>query len=322
MNRLLLAAFLVVFSALCLRAQQEPLYAHALMNRLIVNPAFAGSQPKQVSALYRNQWVGFEGAPKTAAVMYHQPAFKTRVGLGFSLVHHTIGILKSTTLEFSYAYRFGLYNGNLAMGIQLSGRMMSQNWSDKRLIEPSPGIPDPTLPEEIRSKTLINFGPGIYYTVPGIWYVGLSVPRLIPQNIDFDDLAGELSYGQPHINLMGGYTFERSDELKFSANTLVKYVKGAPFDIDINLSGIFSESWFGGATYRIGGDQGGIGESISPQFGFRVKDLFFMASYDISFSRLRRYSKGSPEFSVRWMFGMERISPEVDYKNKIDVLRF
>ncbi|MEC8602865.1 MAG: type IX secretion system membrane protein PorP/SprF, partial [Bacteroidota bacterium] len=47
-------------------AQQVPQYSNFLNNYFALNPALAGSnQCLNVKIGYRNQWVGFSGAPKT-----------------------------------------------------------------------------------------------------------------------------------------------------------------------------------------------------------------------------------------------------------------
>ena len=47
-------------------AQQDPVYGQYIFNSTIINPAQAGVfRQSQWGALYRNQWVGIDGAPIT-----------------------------------------------------------------------------------------------------------------------------------------------------------------------------------------------------------------------------------------------------------------
>ena len=47
-------------------AQQDPLFSQYMFNKLVVNPAYAGSREVfTADLLNRYQWVGIEGAPKT-----------------------------------------------------------------------------------------------------------------------------------------------------------------------------------------------------------------------------------------------------------------
>ena len=78
-------------------AQQEPLYTQYQFNMLSINPAYAGSRDAlTATALYRAQWVGIEGAPRTATVTLHSPVINQHFGAGFSLVHDAIGPVNQT----------------------------------------------------------------------------------------------------------------------------------------------------------------------------------------------------------------------------------
>ena len=45
-------------------AQQDPQYTQYMYNMNVVNPAYAGSKESlSITALYRNQWAGFDDAP-------------------------------------------------------------------------------------------------------------------------------------------------------------------------------------------------------------------------------------------------------------------
>ena len=59
---LLLLLLLVIESS---RAQYQQFYSQYIYSGLLINPAYAGSQDAlNITAAYRNQWTGFEGAPK------------------------------------------------------------------------------------------------------------------------------------------------------------------------------------------------------------------------------------------------------------------
>ncbi|MFT4849690.1 MAG: type IX secretion system PorP/SprF family membrane protein, partial [Sediminicola sp.] len=62
----LLVLLLVVLSAEFASAQQDPQYTQYMYNMNVVNPAYAGSKESlSITALYRNQWAGFDDAPVT-----------------------------------------------------------------------------------------------------------------------------------------------------------------------------------------------------------------------------------------------------------------
>lgn len=65
--KLILIVLLIAFTGKSVWAQQDAMYSQYMFNTLAINPAYAGSRDiTSATALYRDQWVGIEGAPKTA----------------------------------------------------------------------------------------------------------------------------------------------------------------------------------------------------------------------------------------------------------------
>jgi type IX secretion system PorP/SprF family membrane protein len=302
---LLIPGLLLCFTA---AAQQEQMYTMFMFNKLGYNPGFAGNfESPTLTAVYRNQWIGFDGAPKTQALSYSQQILGRRVGLGANLVNNTIGINKSITLDFAYAYRIEFKRGNLGVGLQASMRNFSQNWNDPRLVASQGLTTDDAIPQDPKSKLIANFGFGLYYTgMKGTkekWYFGVAVPRIVSNSIDFSENGREPSREVPHFNAMGGVHFYMADDAIFTPQVLLKYTKNTPLDADINVSMLLYHKFYGGITYRTGGDTKGLGESVDVMPGFQAtKNLFFSLSYDIGLTRIRKYSNGSVEAVVRWYF--------------------
>ena len=62
----LLSISLVLLLSSAGLAQQNPQFSQYLQNSLILNPAIIGAEDITEFTLgYRNQWTGFEGAPRT-----------------------------------------------------------------------------------------------------------------------------------------------------------------------------------------------------------------------------------------------------------------
>ena len=109
---LLFFASLISFK---LSAQQQPQYTHYILNHFAINPAVAGGKPCLDATLgYRNQWVGFEGAPKTAFGSFHT-SFGTnkfnpnnKHGIGALVVSDRFGPFRRVKLKVAYAYHFQL----------------------------------------------------------------------------------------------------------------------------------------------------------------------------------------------------------------------
>jgi type IX secretion system PorP/SprF family membrane protein len=296
-----------------LNAQQEQQYTQFMFNKLSYNPGYAGSfESPTLSVVYRNQWMGIEGAPQTQLLSYTQPLLNNRLGLGVALVRNTIGISTSTTLEGSYSYRIDLGQGILGVGIQGSARNLRQNWNDDRLRGSQPILTDNAIPLEPKSKIIANVGFGLFYTGE-TWYAGISAPRLVTNNIDFAEFGSVFSREERHLNGMFGLSIDLADQVEFTPQILFKYVKNAPLDADVSTSIFVKRKFLGGVSYRVGGNSGGGGESLDLMFGLQAtRQLFFCLSYDIGISKLRTQHNGSVEATARWWFNVPEGEDVVD----------
>ena len=289
-------------------AQQEQMYTQFMLYKPAFNPAANGNyESPTLVAAYRSQWISIPGAPTSQFISYSMPMLSNRVGLGGNLIRSSIGITRTLTLEVAYAYRIALKRGTFCVGIQPSVRQFYQNWADDRLVATQPIPVDGAIPTAAQSKVVPNFGFGLYYSGKKRgrerWYVGLSAPRMVRNNIDFAEGGLPLSQESQHLNAMAGYNFQIDENIVFTPQVLLKYVHNAPFDADINMSMVLKEKFYGGFTYRTGGDTNKAGESVDVMAGIQAtKNLFFCLSYDIGLTRLRKYSNNSIEMSARWWF--------------------
>ncbi|MEM7039120.1 MAG: PorP/SprF family type IX secretion system membrane protein, partial [Bacteroidota bacterium] len=106
------------------QAQQDPMFSQYMFNRLVINPAYAGSR-EQLSAVViaRQQWTGWEGAPRTQSFGIHTPTVDQRHGLGLSVVNDRVGYTDNLLLNFNYAFRIKMgLRSTLALGMNAGMR--------------------------------------------------------------------------------------------------------------------------------------------------------------------------------------------------------
>src|SRR5690625_7896404 len=75
-----------------------------MYNTQMINQEYSGNR-KMLSfgLLYRTQWVGIEGAPKTVTFTINSPIGKRRnMGLGLSVIHDEIGPSTQTDVAIDY----------------------------------------------------------------------------------------------------------------------------------------------------------------------------------------------------------------------------
>jgi type IX secretion system PorP/SprF family membrane protein len=287
-------------------AQQEQQFTQFMYNKQLYNPAFAGSNFNTCATiLHRSQWMSttFEGTPKAQLVTFNTPLMNGRVGVGANIMHQSIGITNNYTMDAAYTYRFPVAHGNLGIGVQASVRNRSVNFSDQRLVSTIALGQDDAIDMGYRAKIFPNFGVGAYYNQEN-FYFGISVPRLINNNIGFSQLSTALTKEERHIYAMGGFIFPVSSDIKLQPQALLKYAKNSPFDAEVNLNAIYKERYTLGMTYRAGGStQKGFGESLDFLVALQITDKFLLGtSYDYSLSELANVSGGSIELMLRYCF--------------------
>jgi len=294
----------LVFVAVLGYGQQERQFTQFMYNKLSFNPGYAGSfDAASLTGIYRNQWVGLDGAPKSVTVSFDTPLKNERVGVGLNLHTNKIGITNTVTVDGAYAYRIKMGAGTLGIGIQASIRYLRNNYADSRLVATQDIGTDGGIPTDETSKYIPNFGAGLFYSTEK-FYAGLSAPRLLSNNIDFSSLNPKAGKESQHIYAMTGILLKMSEKIQLQPQVLFKFVSNAPLDADLNLNLIFDKRFTVGASYRLGGDDDSAGESIDLlASAYLTQRLMLGFSYDITMSGLKQANSGSIEAIVRYNFG-------------------
>ncbi len=290
-----------IFCASILLAQHEEQYTMFMLNKMEYNPAFAGNDaPLTINAMARSQWIGFEGAPSTQKISADFTLSHERVGMGFILSHTQIGISNNIRFAANYAYRIQINEAYLGFGINASIKYQDINYRDKRLFSSTDISMDSSIPTEIESSFNPNFGIGLYYAAKK-FYLGASLPNML--NIHTTTIGSEnIPIENHHYYLMTGYHMKLNNLILMTPQVLLKYVKGAPFDADINLMTTYNDKYKIGLGYRLGGNiTNGYGESFDIMAGTPISELlFFGISYDMTMSQLKNYSNGSIEAILQY----------------------
>lgn len=297
-NYLVALLFLAVSG---LSAQQDAQYTQFMYNKLGFNPAFAGSvESTEVGMVFRQQWLGLNDAPSSQIATFNTPLTSSGTGVAGRLSRVTIGLEQQYNVEGSYAYRIPIGRGSrLGMGVSASARYFNIEYQNANPIQG--GGVDAAIPGATESKVLPNFGAGIYVDGPN-YYVGISVPRLLQNDIDLGSEETIISREARHFYFMGGMKFKVNDNLSVEPQMLAKYVANAPFDADFNVTAYVGPSIFTGLSYRLGGN--GAGESASVLFGTYVSDNISMCiAYDLGLSDLNTAQSGSIEMAITYSFG-------------------
>lgn len=226
--------------------QQLPQFSQYMFNGLHVNPAYAGYKGEPyIQSTYRSQWGDFPGAPETFTVTADLSANEGTMGFGVSLMSDNLGPAKTTSGFLTYAYRIQTGTRSfLGLGVSAG---FSQYSIDGSMLEPN-DFPDSQIPEGRIDLITPNLNTGLFFHNDK-FYAGFSVYNMIGKNaLEKEDIA--LAYHDFHYYLTAGYLLDLSDNVKFKPSFLIKEVKGAPTNYDINAMFLFMERLWVGGSYR------------------------------------------------------------------------
>ena len=286
--KLLIFPLLFLFSA-NLQAQQDSQYTQYMYNTVVVNPAYAGSRgAMSVFGMHRNQWVGFDGAPKTNAFSIHTPFANSNIGAGLSFVNDQIGPTAENTITAAISYKLKVSEKfSLNFGLNTSATFF--NFYANKL-NPKDAA-DSTL-ENFKNSISPNLGIG-FYLHSNKTYFGISAPQFF-ENYRYDD--NELSLNRERINLyfITGTVIPISSAIDFKPAFLAKYLDSAPLQMDLSANFLFNQKLTLGAAYR-------YDAAVSALAGFQISEMLFVGyAYDFETTQLQKYNQGSHEIFLRF----------------------
>ena len=286
---------LMLLSSSATWAQQQPMYSQYMFNMMNINPAYAGSRGvTSGTALYRDQWVGIPGSPKTSSFSLDMPLHEKKIGLGIQLYDDRLGIERSSGINASYAFRIQLTNsGTLSLGLQAGLLNYRANYSEVRTFQPN----DPSFSQNI-SGWLPAAAAGVYYNSDK-FYIGFSTPALLKTKISYDNSTDVTSVtGRDlHLFLASGFVVSLNQDLMLKPSVLIKAVSGAPVEYDVNANLWIQNTLAFGFSYR-------TGDALVGMIEFQMsKQLRFGYAYDKTFSNLGSLNTGTHELMLRMEFG-------------------
>lgn len=274
-------------------AQQYPVFTQYYFNELVINPAYAGAHVQfSATAIYRNQWVNFPGAPKTFNFTSHTSLLKNKIGVGLMVNHDEIGSYKNDQIYGSYAYKLHISkDATLAMGLQAGMNLLSIDFSDLDLQHPGDasfsGVPNKVKP---------NFGGGLLFTKKN-FFVGFSVPFILQNKItnSFEGTLSNIKEARYYF-IRGGLVLplDRFDKVKINPSALIRTQQGQPLSFDLNTAFIFYDAFSMGVSYR-------MGDSFISFIDLKISEkIHFSYSYDWTQSDINKFGKGTHEFVLNF----------------------
>jgi type IX secretion system PorP/SprF family membrane protein len=310
MKRLNIAVLFFILVAHPAFTQQDPVSSQYMFNTLTFNPGVAGTSGMIcATALNRQQWVGFKGAPATTIFNISAPIkpFNIRSGVGLLVESDNVGFDKDINISASYSYHIDLGQGLLGIGFNagMLNKTLDPKWVIPSGDSHTPASGDPLIPENKESSVAFDAGLGVYYKADK-YYASLSVTHINQPRIKYS--KGE-TYVSRHYYITAGYTlqlpnpslellpsvfaFSDGKVTQFSATSLVRYNK---------------KVW-GGVSYR-------SGDALIGMIGLELFNGIRLGyAYDFTLSDLRKSSTGSHEFMVNYCLDLGLGKSPMKYKS-------
>ncbi len=298
--KLFILSFFIFVS---LSGQQFPGMSQYMFTGMAVNPAYAGSHEAfAASLLYRNQWIGIQGAPLTNMFSAHTPLKNHKVALGLTVYNESFGIQSNTGAFLNYAFRFRIGKGKFSLGLKGGMDMFDASWDEVKTIETN----DESFMNPSTSYMFPNFGFGTYY-YSNRFFFGLSVPFIFSYKETSSGNGFEYFHEMDNYNyfITTGGTLINGNTLKIQPSVFVRYQKATGPQFDFTNFFVFNDLLWVGASYR-------MSEELAAILQYKVnKQLRIGYAYDYSLGYLNSYSNGTHEILLQYEFSfyVEAVNP-------------
>ncbi|GAA4800232.1 type IX secretion system membrane protein PorP/SprF [Litoribaculum gwangyangense] len=273
--------------------QQDPQFTQYMYNMSIINPAYATAEEGilNLGGLYRSQWVGIEGAPKTGTFFAHTP-INEKIEMGISFTNDNIGdVVNENNIyaDFAYVLPVGI-ESKISFGLKAGVTLFDTNF-DGFILQSGGTNTDVAFDENI-SRAFPNLGIGAFFFANN-YYLGLSAPNMLSTK-HLEDQNGIKATGVENVHyfLTGGYVFDINQNLKLKPAFMARGVKGAPLALDVTANVLIDERIEAGLGYR-------LGDAMSALINFRVTpELRIGYAYDYTTTNLGDFNSGSHEIFI------------------------
>ena len=310
MKKLNIAFLFLVIIIHPVLSQQDPLSSHYMFNTLTYNPGVAGTSGMIcATALNRQQWVGFKGAPATTVFNISAPIapFKVKSGVGLLVESDNIGFDKDINLSASYSYLMELGTGKLGIGLSLGmiNKTLSPNWSIPTGDSHTPASGDPLIPENKESYVAFDAGLGVFYKTDK-YYGGFSITHLNQPKFKF---SKGTPYISRHFYLTAGYVLQMSNPSLELLPSIFAFSDGKVVQFTVTSLIRYNKKVWGGVSYR-------AGDALIGMVGFELFNGVRLGyAYDFTLSDIRKNSSGSHEFMVNYCFDLNMGKSPMKYKS-------
>jgi len=310
----LLCIFTVVFENV---AQQDPQYSQYMFNQMAVNPGYAGSHDAIcLTAVHRQQWVGFDGAPVTSVFTVNTPfkLFGASHGAGLTVMSDQLGFDQNVSAGLSYAFRLPLGPGKLGIGI--SGMFLNKALNATWVIPNGSADEDKAIPGPNESVMGFDMSLGVFYRAEKV-YLGISSAHVLEPGLKYaEKVVGGIAYNpkfplKRHYYATAGCLLPLNNPAFEFAPSLLAFSDGTASQFSANMNIMYNKKIWGGLGYR-------LNDAVIAMIGFELfNGVKFGYSFDYTFTGLNQYfsAGGSHEVMVSYCFSLVKERVVKKYKS-------
>jgi len=303
---------LFVIAALGVQAQSRKHIGNFASYKPYFNPAFIGQDGSIIQSLYRNQWTGFEDAPRTLFLsaeidlanleawrhghLSMEPRENANVlaasnAIGVSLLHDTFGPYQESQVLLSYSSRIRL---SRSLSLRAGAAF---NYDFTRLDAQKITVDNETDPEYQdllqNNNQMHRFDVNVGLSLVGNnFYVGYALA---------DASKGKLFAGDSYLtnivnrqhNVQAGYRAALSESFGLVANGILRYGSKQEESLEGQLKGVFMNSFWAGMGYR-------QNSAYTFTAGARLNQVQFAYLYEASTSNARSLGRSSNEITLSY----------------------
>lgn len=282
-----------------IHAQIETMYSLYRFNPQVLTPVHAGSTlNSEMILMYRNQWVGIEGAPRNLGFSGN---FKwgQKKGIGVGALVDEAGPVRSTILSGDFAYHVKLNEKwNLDGGIRVGMANISLNFSQIRLVNSN----DNLFAGDRSTGIQPNLGWGLRLAKKDDgFFVSLSQPRVLKYDFGtysgaFRDVAYYYAMAGTKIGLGGKVETPNGlrSRVTLYPSVLVRLAADVPLSYDVNLTANLKGKLDVGLSYR-------REDSYGLRLGVQAtKKIYLGYVFELPISEIRKASSQTHEMAIRF----------------------
>ena len=298
LKHILIAGSLAALSAFEGNSQQTGQFGQFQYNMLEINPAYAGYRETfNLTAINRNQWVGFEGAPVTQTLTFNSPIKGKHIAYGGTIMNDKIGPTNAFSISGDFAWKAPFRDNErsvLSFGLKGSIRYYQADLQNVLIIEEG----DLSFLANENSRILPNFSTGAMLSGK-TYFLGLSATTLISRklaNPNSDEYHELEAREQSTVYFTGGKIWKLNRQVSIYPAFLLKAQRNAPVSGGAFLNFLIMSDFKIGGYYNFREVAGGL---VQWQINRKFRIGY---TFEVATSALITTNFGSHEFMLNYAF--------------------